>query len=237
VVAAARIAVTRRARRAKTARLDVHKRRTRRRRHAAGAKQVWSVVRVPSGVDADRRQRHRALLTTQRERTRVRHRRPGRLAGSGLRMALQGEGETPRAAVRPWDGTPRPTAVRARLQREWQQVQGRTEQRGSLEAARRAAGRPSAARVREQVRPWATFREIGGKSAWLCVREFFAWRDGQTPKQGGAGAGRTPTPSQRGQAARALGLTQAGKGARRTMAIAMAWGWGRWPPQRTRTPW
>jgi transposase len=139
VVDSASIAVNRRSRRATTDRLEVPQLRTLRRRHTAGAKQVGSVVRVPSVVEADRRQLHRALLTTKRDRTRVSNRLKGLLAGYGLRLALQGDVETPREAVRPWDGTPLPAALCARLKREWQQVQGLTEPIGSLEAARRAA--------------------------------------------------------------------------------------------------
>lgn len=87
VVDAASIGVNRRDRRAKTDRLDVPKLLTMRRRHVAGAKKVWRVVRVPSGADEDRRQLPRELLTTKRDRTRVSNRRKGLLAGYGMRMA------------------------------------------------------------------------------------------------------------------------------------------------------
>jgi transposase len=186
VVDSASIAVHRRYRRATTDRLDVPKVLTRRRRHTAGAQKVWSVVRVPSGVADDRRPRHRELLTPQRARTRVLHRSTGLLAGYGMRRAVQGDGATPRDAGRPWDGTPLPSAWCARLKRAWQKVQGLTEQSGSLAAARRAAWRPSAERVLEQGRQWATLRGLGVKSAGLLVRAFFAWRAWQTPKQVGA---------------------------------------------------
>jgi transposase len=237
VVDSASIEVNRRDRRAQTDRLDGHQWLTMRLRHTAGDKQVWSVVRVPSGVDEDRRQLHRELLTTQRDRTRVINRSKGLLAGYGMRLAWPGEVETPRDAVRPWAGTPRPSAWCARLQREWQQVQHLTEPSGSLEAERRAEWRTSEERGLEQVRQVATLRGIGVKSAWLFVMACFAWRDVQMPKQVGAWAGLTPPPSQSGQASRARGMTQAGHGSRRTMAIEMAWGWVRFQPQSTRTPW
>ena len=128
-------------------------RRPRRRRHGAGAKQGWRGGRVPSGVEEARHPRPRALLTTQRARTRGRQRLPGRRAGEGLRRPWAGEGETPRAAGRPWDGAPPPAAGRARLQREGQQGQPRTAQGGGVGAARRAEGRARAARGREQGRP------------------------------------------------------------------------------------
>jgi len=80
-VDAASLEGTRRSRRAKTDRLDGHQLRTMLRRQAAGAQQGWRVVRVPSGVDEDRRQRPRERLPTKRARPRVLKRRKGRLAG------------------------------------------------------------------------------------------------------------------------------------------------------------
>ena len=85
-----------------------------------------------------RRAKTDRLDTTKRDRTRVRNRIKGLLAGYGIRMALQGEVETELEEVRPWDGTPLPAALRARLQREWQKVQGLTEQITLREAERRA---------------------------------------------------------------------------------------------------
>jgi hypothetical protein len=110
VVDSARSEVKRRSRRAKTARLAVHQRLTMLRRPAAGATQGWSVVRVPSGAAEDRRQRHRERLTTKRDRTRVSHRSQGLRAGGGMRLGWPGEVEAQRAAVRQWDGAPRPAA-------------------------------------------------------------------------------------------------------------------------------
>jgi transposase len=180
VVDSASIEVNRRSRRAKTDRLDVHKLLTMLLRHVAGEKKVWSVVRVPSVDEEDRRQVHRELLTTKRDWTRVINRIKGLLAGYGLRMGLQGDVETQIEAVRQWDGSPLPTALRARLKREWQKAQGLTEQILHWEAERRAARRTSAEPVMEKVRQLMTLRGIGVHSAWLFVMEFFAWRALQT---------------------------------------------------------
>jgi transposase len=114
VVDSASIEGNRRYRRAKTDRLDVHKLLTMRLRHAAGEKKVWSVVRVPSVAEDDRRQLHRELLTTKRDRTRVLNRIKGLLAGSGIRLGLQGDVETQLDEVRQWDGAPLPAALCAR---------------------------------------------------------------------------------------------------------------------------
>jgi transposase len=134
-------------------------------------KKGWSVVRVPSVDEEDRRQLHRELLTTKRDRTRVLNRINGLLAGYGIRMTLQGNVETQLEEVRQWDGAPLPAAF-ARLKREWQKVQGLTEQIGSREAERRAALCTRAEPVLEKVRQLATLRGIGVKRAWLFVMEF-----------------------------------------------------------------
>ena len=71
VIDSASIAVNRRQRRAKTDRLDVRKLLTMLLRHSAGEKKVWSVVRVPSVEEEDRRQLHREMQTAKQDRTRV----------------------------------------------------------------------------------------------------------------------------------------------------------------------
>ena len=237
VVDSASIEVNRRHRRAKTDRLEVHKLLTMLLRHTAGEKKVWSVVRVPSVVEEDRRQLHRERLTTKRDRTRGINRIKGLLAGCRMRMRLQGDVGAQLEQVRQWDGSSLPAALLARLKREWQKVQGLTEQIAHLEAERRAALRTRRAPDLEMVRQLTTLRGIGVNSAWVFVREFFAWRDVQTPKQVGAFAGRTPTPYQSGQASRELGMTQAGNGSMRTMAREIAWGWVRCQPESTLTQW
>jgi transposase len=71
VIDSASIEVNRRQRRAKTDRLDVRKLLTMLLRHLAGEPKVWSVVRVPSVEEEDRRQLHREMLTAKQDRTRV----------------------------------------------------------------------------------------------------------------------------------------------------------------------
>jgi transposase len=237
VVDSASIEVNRRYRRAKTDRLDVNKLLTMLLRHIAGERKVWSVVRVPSVADEDRRQLHRELLTAKRDRTRVINRMKGLLAGYGVHPVLHGDVAAQLEQVRQWDGAPLPEALRARLQREWQKVQLLTDQIGCLEAERRAEVQSSPAPVVDKVRQLLTLRGIGMNSAWLFVMEFFAWRDLQTAKQVGALAGLTPTPYQSGEACRELGITKAGNGYMRTMAVEIAWGWVRFQPKSALTQW
>ena len=237
VIDSASIEVNRRQRRVKTDRLDVHKLLTMLLRHMAGERKVWSVVRVPSVEEEDRRQLHRELLTAKQDRTRVINRIKGLLAGQGVQLLLQGDVDAQLDQVHQWDGSPLPPALLSRLKRAWQQVCCLTAHIQTLETQRRAVLRRSEEPVIDQVRQLFTLRGLGVNSAWLYVMEFFAWRDFQTPKQVGALAGLTPTPSQSGQSRRELGIAKAGNRHIRAMAIEIAWAWRRFQPASALSQW
>ena len=237
VIDSASIEVNRRQRRAKTDRLDVRKLLTMLLRHSAGEKKVWSVVRVPSVDEEDRRQLHRELTTAKQDRTRVINRIKGLLAGHGVQLVLQGDVEAQLDQVQQWDGSPLPSALLRRLKRAWQHVGFLTAQIQTLEAERRTLLRRREDPVIAQVRQLFTLRGIGINSAWLYIMEFFAWRDFQTPKQVGALAGLTPTPYQSGQSRRELGIAKAGNRHIRAMAIEIAWAWRRFQPDSALSQW
>jgi transposase len=237
VIDSASIEVNRRQRRAKTDRLDVHKLLTMLLRHMAGEREVWSVVRVPSVEEEDRRQLHRELTTAKCDRTRLSNRIKGLLAGHGVQLVLQGDVDAQLDQLHQWDGSPLPPALLSRLKRAWQQVCFLTAHIQTLEAQRRAVLRRREDAVVDQVRQLFTLRGIGVNSAWLYVMEFFAWRDFQTPKQVGALAGLTPTPSQSGQSRRELGIAKAGNRHMRAMAIEIAWAWRRFQPTSALSQW
>jgi transposase len=237
VIDSASIEVNRRQRRAKTDRLDVHKLLTMLLRHMAGERKVWSVVRVPSVEEEDRRQLHRELTTAKCDRTRLSNRIKGLLAGHGVQLVLQGDVDAQLDQLHQWDGSPLPPALLSRLKRAWQQVCFLTAHIQTLEAQRRAVLRRREDAVVDQVRQLFTLRGIGVNSAWLYVMEFFAWRDFQTPKQVGALAGLTPTPSQSGQSRRELGIAKAGNRHMRGMAIEIAWAWRRFQPTSALSQW
>jgi transposase len=237
VIDSASIEVNRRQRRAKTDRLDVHKLLTMLLRHMAGERKVWSVVRVPSVDEEDRRQLPRELTTAKQDRTRVINRIKGLLAGHGVQLVLQGNVEAQLDQVHQWDGSPLPAALLRRLKRAWQQVGFLTTHIQTLEAERRALLRHQTDPVIAQVRQLFTLRGIGINSAWLYIMEFFAWRDFQTAKQVGALAGLTPTPYQSGQSRRELGIAKAGNRHIRAMAIEIAWAWRRFQPDSALSQW
>jgi transposase len=104
VVDSASIEVNRRQRRAKSDGLDARKLLTMLLRYDAGEKKVWSVVRVPTVEEEDRRQLHRELRTVKQERTRVVNRMQGLLASQGMRFPKGRNMTELLEAMRLWDG-------------------------------------------------------------------------------------------------------------------------------------
>jgi transposase len=237
VVDSSSIEVQRRARRAKTDRLDVGKLLAMLLRHDGGEAKVWSVVHVPLVEAEDRRQLHRELLTVKRDRTRVTNRIKGLLASQGVVLEL-GVGFVARMeAARVWDGSPLPAALRGRLAREWVKVDGLTRQIKDLEMERVRVLRTSTDPAVEQVRQLLLLRGIGINSAWLYVMEFFAWRGFRTRREVGGLAGLSPTPYDSGGMRREQGMAKAGNRHIRAMAIEIAWGWLRFQPESALTRW
>jgi len=227
-----------RRRRAKTDRLDLDGLLDLLVRHLAGsAKKVFSVVRVPSVEQEDRRHLHRELSSAKRDRTRVTNRMKGLLANQGLTLDLKKDVSAQLAALRQWNGKVLPAGLRARLAREWERVAFYDGLVDRLEAERREQLRTASDPVMKQVRQMNTLRGIGINSAWLYGIEFFGWRQFRNGKQVGALAGLAPTPFQSGESEREQGMSKAGNRHVRAMAIEIAWGWLRFQPQSALTKW
>jgi transposase len=237
VVDASSLEVNRRQRRAKTDRRDVQKLLTMLLRHAAGARQGWRSVRVPSVAAADRRQLHRALTTAQRDRTRVINRIKGRRASHGLVMPHGGDFSQPLAPRRLWAGTPRPAGRQHRLGPEWEQVVALTPRMAQWAAERRAVRQTAEDAVTQKVQPLLRLTGIGITRAWRFVRECGGGRAFRHRQEVGALSGLTPPPYASGNTAYEQGIAKAGNAHIRAMAIEMAWGWLRLQPQSALTQW
>jgi transposase len=237
VVDSASIEVNRRAKRAKTDRLDVRKLLSMLIRYHSGEKKVWSVVHVPSVEAEDKRHLHRELGTLKVDRTRHTNRIKGLLAGQGVRMPVQGDFLERLERVRLWDGSPLPPGLQSRLKREyvcWQFVDGHIQE---LEAERAEMLRTSRDPSVEQVRQLLRLRAIGENSAWLFVMEFFGWREFRNRREVGSLAGLTPTPYQSGDEMQEQGISKAGNRSIRAMVIEIAWAWLRYQPQSELSRW
>lgn len=237
VVDSASIEVNRRAKRAKTDRLDLAKLLTMLMRYHAGEKKLWSVVHVPTPTVEDNRHLHRELADLKAQRTQHSNRIKGYLANQGICLAVRGDFPERLQRVRLWNGDPLPTSLQSRLLREYQRFQLAQEQIKALEAERQQAIRHSHHPEVEQVRQLLRLRGIGINSAWLFVMEFFAWRAFRNRREVGALAGLTPLPHQSGEEARELGISKVGNRHIRAMAIEIAWIWLRFQPDSELSRW
>ena len=112
VVDSSSIEVDRRARRAKTDRLDLAGLLSLLARYVQGDRRAWRVVRVPSVAEEDARHLPRTLETLTQERTRVINRLKGLLATQGLQVRVDRGFLEHLAAARLWDGAPVPSGCR-----------------------------------------------------------------------------------------------------------------------------
>jgi len=237
VVDSSSIEVKRRARRAKTDRLDVGKLLQMLMRDAAGEPRVWSVVHVPTPDAEAARQLTREWQTVRGDRTRIRNRLQGLLASQGIRAALTAKFVEHLRTWRTGDGRPLPEAFRARLMREWEQLQAIEARRATLEAARDAAITEERDRVATIARRLCTLRGVAEASAMLFSAELFGTRTFQNGRQVGALTGLVPVPHRSDQLVQDQGISKAGRGELRAMSIQVAWGWLRWQPDSALTQW
>jgi transposase len=237
VVDAASIEVNRRARRAKSDRLDVGKLLTMLLRYHNGERKLWGIVRVPSPDDEDRRQPHRELIALKEERTAHTNRIKGLLACLGIDVAVDEELPKRLSLLRQWDGTPVPPEVTARILREFERWILVNRQAHDLEYAQcQAFCNDETAHV-EKLRMLLDLKAVGPMSATLFVREFFGWRQIKNRRELASLAGLTPTPYASGESQREQGISKAGNRPMRWMSVEIAWSWVRWQPESALTQW
>lgn len=240
VVDSASINENRRARRAKSDRLDATALVRLLLRHHAGERGVWSVVHVPSVDEEDRRHLHRELFTLTRERTRQVNRIKGLLALHGIVLPrLRGLPTAP-PVLRDWNDAPLPPALAARVAREWTRLRATQRQLVALRTARRQLlASPEAATdpLLQKVHQLLALRGIGEVSAWLYTTEFFGWRAFRNRRQVAGLAGLTPTTRSSGDLEREQGISKAGNVLIRSLAIELAWSWVRRQPTSALSRW
>ena len=237
VVDSASIEVNRRAKQAKTDKLDLGKLLTMLMRYQAGEKKVWHVVHVPSAEVEDHRHLHRELTDLKEQRTQHINRIKGYLSNQGICLEVKDDFPESVEHLRLWNGKSLPAGLRVRLLCEHQRFQLVQEQIKALEAERRESLRHSTQPDVEQVRQLLRLRGIGINCAWLYVMEFFSWRAFRNRREVGALAGLTPMPHRSGEEDRELGISKVGNRHIRAMAIEIAWGWLRYQPNSELSRW
>src|SRR6266568_308795 len=237
VVDSSSIEVDRRARRAKTDRLDAAKLISMLLRYWSGEKDFWSVVRVPTPEQEDGRHLQREIRTLKKEQTRLINRVKGLLASQGIAVRIgRGGFRDSLDEMRIWDGSPVAPGLRRRLETEIARQGVVHRQLLELECERDARIREGQDRASEIARRLKTLRGIAEVGAESYAREF-SWRNFKNRRQVGSLVGLTGTPYQSGDSSRERGISRAGNRHVRSVAIDLAWIWLRQQPESELTLW
>jgi transposase len=232
VVDSASIEVNRRARRAKTDRLDGDKLLAMLLRYAGGERRVWSVVRVPTPEEEDARRAHRELGRLGHERTAHINRIRALLVLNNLRVKHVGG----RLWQRWWTDHAQELApgVRVEIERENERLLLVKKQMDTIEAAQRQA---VAAGSEAQVARLAQLRGIGMSSGWVLAKELFGWRRFRNRREVAGCLGLTPSPYASGESETEQGISKAGNRQVRTLMVELAWSWLRYQPRSGLSQW
>ena len=232
VVDSASIEVNRRARRAKTDRLDGDKLLSMLIRYYADEPRVWSVVRVPTPEEEDARRAHRELGRLGHERTAHINRIRALLVLNNLRVKYVGG----RLWQRWWTGHAQELApgVRAEIERESERLFLVKKQMDTIEAAQRQS---VAAGSEPQVARLAQLRGIGMSSGWVLAKELFGWRRFRNRREVAGCLGLTPSPYASGESETEQGISKAGNRRVRALMVELAWSWLRYQPQSELSQW
>jgi transposase len=235
VVDAASIEVSRRARRAKTDRLDAQALLEKLMRYEHGERRVWRVVRVPEPVWEDRRQLERERGQLLNERNRHRNRLSSKLVAQGIRLRIDQDFVERLEAVRLFDGSALPPHLKAGLLREFARLQAVNTQLRAVERA--VSDLVEQAPDLHAVRTLMLLNGIGPVGAWTLVVEILGWREIANRRQLASLVGVVPAPYNSGTMVRDQGISKAGNRRVRALLIQLAWLWLRYQPQSKHSLW
>lgn len=239
IIDPASVEVPRRARRAKTDKIDVDKLMRVQLAYDRGEPRVCSVVHVPTLTEEDAKRLSRERQALLQERISHTNRIKGLLHAQGLRdidplarnfRAGLGELVTP-------DGHRLCERLLKELHREHLRLTLVVAQIAELEAEARTAiqhAQPGTAQAK--IAMLLRLKSMGPTWSTLLVNEVF-YRDFSNRRQLGAYLGLTGTPYNSGQSVREQGISRAGNARARNAALEFAWLWVRNQPKSALTRW
>jgi transposase len=238
-VDASSIEVNRRARRAKTDRIDLSLLMRAFLAYLRGEPGVCSMVRVPTPEDEDRKRRTRERDRLLKERIGHTNRIKGLLHGQGIRDAMPFKPGFLQDidTMQTGDGRALPPCLKEEIRREHERLLLVQRQIKALEANNAAAHRAAAkGSVEAKVVQLAQLRAIGPQIAQVLANEVF-YRDFKNRRQVGSCVGLTDVPYDSGDSRRQQGISKAGNRRARTVAIELAWLWVRHQPGSDLSGW
>jgi transposase len=233
------IEVNRRARRAKTDRIDLDKLMRTFLAYLRGEPQVCSMVHVPTVADEDRKRRTRERERLLKERTAHSNRIKGLLQGQGIRdvFPLKPGFIASLDALRTGDGHLLAPRLKAEIVREHERLCLVAQQLRGLEATSKAELRAAAPGSTEaEIMQLIDLKSIGPVGAQELVNEVF-YRSFDNRRQVGSYIGLTGTPYNSGDSRREQGISKAGNRRARKLAIELAWLWLRHQPDSELSRW
>jgi transposase len=237
VVDSASIEVDRRARRAKTDRLDLSGLLSLLARYLHGDRRGWRVVRVPSVAEEDARQLPRTWETLAADRTRLINRITSLLMTQGVEVPIDKDFLEHLQAAQVWDGSAVPPGLHERLVQDWtllQQVERQLRERKARATRQPVDIATSTGRAIVQLQ---MLRGVGLVGAWILATEIFGWRQITNRRQLGSLVGLVPAPYQSGDTAHDQGITRAGNRHVRRLMVQLAWLWLQHQPESALAQW
>ena len=238
VIDPASLLVNRRARRAKTDRIDVRGLLRSLIAWLRGDKEVCRMAHPPSPAEEDARRTHRERQRLLKERIGHVNRIKGLLATQGIygyqplhRDRRQAFAELTTAA-----GEPLPVRLKQELERELTRLELTLDQIRQVEADRDAALDAAKTDESNAMAQLLRIKSIGAEAATILGLEVF-YRDFANRRQVAAYAGLTPSPYASGSKNRDQGISKAGNALVRKTLIEIAWLWLRWQPDSALSQW
>ena len=233
------IEVSRRARNAKTDRIDLDKLMRTFLAYLRGEPRACSVVHVPSVDDEDRKRRNRERGRLKKERTAHTNRIKGLLHAQGIRdvKPMQRGFIASLDTLCTGDGRPLPPKLKEEIVREHERLSLVDKQLTALEAQSMAEVKAAApGTVEAKIRQLIDLKSFGLISAQGLVNEAF-YRPFANRRQVGAYFGLTGTPFNSGNSERDQGISKAGNSRARALATEMSWLWLRHQPDSELSCW
>jgi transposase len=232
--------VNRRARRAKTDRLDAAMLLRALMAWCRGDRAACHMVQVPSVEREDARRTHRERQRLVAERVQHVNRIKGLLATQGINdyQPLRRDRSARLDELRTKDGHKLPPRLRREIERELERLELVLEQLGAVETERDAAVAAPAVDDADaaKVALLARLGGIGNELATVLVREGL-FRSFTNRKEVAAYAGLTPMPFASGERRREQGISKAGNPLLRKAMIELAWLWLRYQPDSALARW
>ena len=241
VIDPASLQVDRRARRAKTDRVDAERLLRSLMAYLRGEPKVWSVVRVPSVAEEDDRRLHRERGRLINERIQHVNRIKGLLAIHGIYdyQPLRRDRIQRLEQLHTADGRTLPPRLEVEILRELQRLELVIGMIKTIEAERDAIASANTETERgsvKKIQHLAKIKSIGPEFATTLVGEVF-YRSFDNRKQLASYVGLTPAHFQSGAMSRDQGISKAGNAKARTVMIELAWLWLRHQPDSDLSVW